>query len=68
MKKTTVWIDEALLAEAMESAGASSIREVVETGLRALVRDRRREALRRELGTFEIDLASDELERLRNGN
>jgi hypothetical protein len=54
MKKTTVVIDEELLKAAIEAE------------LRSLVRNRNREALRRELGTFEIDLTSDALERLRN--
>ena len=54
MKKTTVVIDEELLKAAIEA------------GLRSLVRNCNREALRKEWGTFEIDLTLDELERLRN--
>ena len=54
MKKTTVVIDEELLKAAIEA------------GLRSLGRNCNREALQKELGTFEIDLTLDELERLRN--
>lgn len=67
MKKTTVVIDEKLLEDAIEAIGARSKKEAIEAGLRALVREYNREALRKELGTFEIDLTLDELERLRHG-
>jgi Arc/MetJ family transcription regulator len=67
MKKTTVLIDEALLKAAVEAIGARTKKEAIEAGLRALVRHRNREALRKELGTFEIDINLEELERLRNG-
>jgi len=66
MKKTTVMIDENLLKEAMEAAGARSKKEAIEKGLRFLVRWHNREALRKELGTFEIDLTLEELEGLRD--
>jgi len=68
MKKTTLLIDEKLLREAMETIGARTKKEVVEAGLRSLVRHYNREALRKELGTFEIDLTLEELERLRNAD
>ena len=66
MKKTTVVVDENLLKEAMEAVGARSKREAIEKGLRFLVRWHNRAALRRELGTFEMDLTLEELERLRD--
>ena len=66
MKKTTVLIDERLLKMAMEAIGAKSKKEVIEAGLHSLVRQWNREALRRELGTFEIDLTLNELEELRH--
>ena len=65
MGKTTVVIDDHLLKDAI---GARSKREAIEAGLRALVRQRHREALRKELGTFDLDLTLDELERLRHAN
>ncbi len=66
MGKTTVVIDEKLLKDAIDAIGARSKKEAIEAGLRALVREYNREALRRELGTFEIELTLDELEQLRN--
>ena len=66
MRKTTVVLDERLLQSAVEAIGARSKKEAIEAGLKALVKRKNREALRRELGTFEIDLTPDELERLRN--
>jgi len=64
--KTTVVIDEDLLREAMEAAGVKTKREAIEAGLRELVRRKNLEALRKELGTFELDLTPEELERLRS--
>jgi len=66
MRKTTVLIDENLLAEAIQSIGARTKKEAIEAGLRSLIERHNREALRKELGTFDIDLTIDELERLRN--
>ena len=66
MRKTTVLINEQLLKAAMEAVGARSKKEAIDAGLRSLVRQWNREALRKELGTFEIDLSLNELERLRH--
>jgi len=66
MRKTTVLIDEELLKDAIEAIGARFKKEAIEAGLRTLVRQRNREALRKELGTFEIELTLNELERLRD--
>jgi Arc/MetJ family transcription regulator len=66
MKKTTVFIDEKLLAEAMEAIGAKTKKEAITAGLQSLVQQRNRDAFRKELGTFEIDLDLKDLERLRN--
>ena len=66
MRKTTILIDEDLLAEAIQTIGARSKKEAIEAGLRSLIQNHNREALRKELGTFDIDLTLDELERLRN--
>jgi len=66
MKRTTVLIDEGLLEEAIKATGARSKREAIEKGLRSLVRWYNRETLDTELGTFEIDLTLEDLERLRD--
>jgi len=55
-----------LLRNAIAVTGARSKREAIEKGLPSLVREHNREALRNELGTFEIDLSLGELEALRN--
>lgn len=68
MKKTTVLIDEQLLEEAKKIAGVQTIREVIEIGLHALVRQSNREALRKELGTYDLDIALEDLETLRNAS
>jgi Arc/MetJ family transcription regulator len=65
-EKDNCGTDEKLLQSAVEAIGAGSKKEAIEAGLKALVRRTNREALRRELGTFDIDLTSDELERSRN--
>jgi len=65
MRKTTVMIDEDLLRAAREAIGARTKKETIEAGLLSLVRQHGREKLRRELGTFDIDLTIQELERMR---
>ncbi len=66
MKRTTILINEELLEEAMKVTGARSKKEAIEAGLRLLVRWHNKELLRKELGTFELDLTLEELERLRD--
>ena len=68
MKKTTVVIDEKLLGEAREAMGARSIRETIEIALKAVVNQKRREALAAALGTFDLDLTLEELEELRDAH
>lgn len=65
MRKTTVMIDEDLLRAATEAVGARTKKETIEAGLLSLVRHHRKEKLRQELGTFDIDMTPQELERLR---
>ena len=64
--KALGFADEDLLREAMEAAGVKTKREAIEAGLRELVRRKNLEVLRKELGTFELDLTAEELERLRS--
>jgi Arc/MetJ family transcription regulator len=66
MRKTTVLIDEKLLADAMQAIGARTKKEAIRAGLEALVKHHHRQSLQKELGTFDIDLNLEELERLRN--
>ncbi|MCD6574759.1 type II toxin-antitoxin system VapB family antitoxin [Candidatus Aerophobetes bacterium] len=66
MGKTTVVIDDKLINEAIKATGARTKREVIEKGLRELIKAKNREALREELGTYELDLSLQELKKLRN--
>ena len=64
--RRTVVIDDRLLEEAREALGTRGVRETIEAGLREAIRKRRLEELRRSLGTIELDLTPEELERLRD--
>jgi Arc/MetJ family transcription regulator len=68
MKRTTVFIDENLLEEAIRLTGAKTRRQVITAGLRELVRMYHRKAFARELGTFDLDLTLEELKELRNAD
>ena len=65
--KTTVAINETLIREAMRATNLKTKKEVIETGLRELLRMKNRELLRRELGTFDINLSLEELKKKRAG-
>ncbi len=66
MAKTTVVIDDGLLEEAMRVTGVKTKKQVIAAGLRELVRRRNLEALRQELGTFDLALSLEELKGLRD--
>jgi Arc/MetJ family transcription regulator len=68
MKRTTVFIDENLLDEAIRLTGAKTRRQVITTSLQELVRMHHRKAFARELGTFDLDLTLEELKELRNAD
>jgi len=55
--RTNIVIDDDLMAEALRQTGAKTKREVVELGLRALVRQRRRAEIRQYRG--ELDWQGD---------
>jgi len=61
MGKITVVIDDNLLKAAIEITNAKSKREVIEKGLIELVHKKNVEALRKELGTFDLDLTPEKL-------
>jgi Arc/MetJ family transcription regulator len=67
MKKTTVFIDEALIELALKASKLRTKKEVIEAGLKELVRKKNRDLLRRELGSYDIDLSLDELKKRRAG-
>ena len=66
MAKTTVIIEDGLLDAAMQVSGAKTKKEVITIGLKELIRRKNVEALRQELGTFDLALSLEELEKLRN--
>ena len=65
MGKTTVFLDDTLIDLALKVSNLKTKKEVIEAGLRELVKKKNREMLRRELGTFDIDLSQGELKRRR---
>ena len=67
MAKTTVIIDDKLLDEAMRVSGAKTKKQVITTGLQELIRRKNLEALRQELGTFDLAISLEDLEKRRNG-
>ena len=67
MGKTTVFVDETLISHALKVSKLRTKKEVIEAGLKALVRKKNQELLRGELGSFDIDLSLDELKRRRAG-
>ena len=64
--RRTVVIDDKLLEEARAALGTESIRATIEAGLREAIRRRRLATLRASLGTIDLDLTAEELERLRD--
>lgn len=65
MAKTTVDIDETLMNEAIRITKLKTKKAVIEKGLRELLRARNRDLLRQELGTFDIDLSLEQLNKKR---
>lgn len=66
MGRTTVVLDEDLVSEAMRACGAHTKKEAIEAGLRALIRQWQKQALIRELGTFDLEMTVSDLEELRS--
>jgi Arc/MetJ family transcription regulator len=68
MARTTLDLDEELIAEALETTGAPSKKAVIEEGLRELINTRKRQRLIDRVGSGEIEMAVEELlERRRSG-
>lgn len=67
MGKTTVFIDDDLIKNAIRVTNLKTKKEVIEKGLKELLKAKNRELLRKELGTFDIDLSLEELKRRRAG-
>lgn len=65
MPRTTVMIDNKLLAEAKKLSGIKTTKAVVDEALRALVRRAKLEELASLMGSGIIDITQEELEELR---
>ena len=65
MKRTTVVLDERLVARAMKASGAHTMHEAIEIGLQELIRARARTSLRGRLGRVDLDIDLKELLRRR---
>jgi len=65
MGKTSVMVDDKLVNSALKITHMKSKKEVIEAGLLELIRKSNKELLRRELGTFDIDLSLEELNKMR---
>ena len=65
MKKTTVFVDETLIRDALKVTRLKTKKEVIDAGLRELIRKKNREMLKQELGTFDIELTLKDLQKRR---
>lgn len=63
--KTTVVLDDKLLEGAVEAINAKTKKEAIEAGLKELINKKNREALRSELGSYDLDLSLEKLEEMR---
>ncbi len=67
MRKTTVFVDETLIKQALQVTNLKTKKEVIAAGLRELVRKKNQELLQQELGSFDLDLSLKELKKRRAG-
>ncbi len=68
MGKTTVFVDDALINQALRVTNLKTKKEVIEAGLRELLRKKNQELLGQELGSFDLDLTLGELKDRRAKN
>jgi len=68
MGKTTVFVDDALMNQALRVTNLKTKKEVIEAGLRELLRRKNQELLGQELGSFDLDLTLKELKDRRAKN
>ncbi len=66
MSKTTVFIDETLMRNALKATKLKTKKDVLEAGLKELIRKTNREMMRKDLGTFDIEISIEELQKLRS--
>ena len=61
MGKTTVVIDDKLINTALQVTQLKTKKAVIEEGLREIIRKKNREILCKELGTFDLDITLESL-------
>ena len=61
MGKITVFVDEGLIKHTLQVTNLKTKKDVIEAGLRELVRKKNQELLQQELGSFDLDLSRKEL-------
>jgi len=63
--RTTIDLDDDLVREAMDLLGERTKRAAIQRSLEELIRQKRRERLRRKLGKLHLELTLSDLERMR---
>jgi Arc/MetJ family transcription regulator len=66
MGKTTVMIDEELIKKARNVTHLKTKKEIIEKGIRELLRINTQKVLKQELGTFDIELSLGALDKKRS--
>lgn len=68
MGKTTVVIDTILMDEALKVTHLKTKKEVIEAGLKELIKKEKRRELRSSLGTFDLNLSLEKLDLMRESS
>jgi Arc/MetJ family transcription regulator len=66
--RTTIELDDELVAQARQVLGGPSLKAMVEESLREAIRARGREMLRRALGNYDLAIDEHDLEEMRRGH
>jgi Arc/MetJ family transcription regulator len=64
--RSTIDIDDQVLAEAMKVANVRTKKELIDLSLKELVRKKRRERLLAKLGNLPLDISASQLEKMRS--
>ena len=64
--RSTIDIDEQVLAEAMKVANVRTKKELIDLSLKELVRKKRRERLLARFGKFSLSISASQLEKMRS--
>ena len=64
--RSTIDIDERVLAEAMKVANVRTKKELIDLSLKELLRKKRRERLLAKFGKFPLDISASQLQKMRS--